>query len=72
MTIAEQRAFAAGQSLRQESPSLPETDLDAKAEAFALNFMGEPAGRSTVRYDAYEQFRRAKDWFKAGYQQTAQ
>lgn len=65
-TMAEQAAYEAGQKLRKEY-TLANEELDKAAEHYALEVQGEPAGHSSVRYDAYEQFFRCKDWFKAGY-----
>lgn len=66
-TIAEQRAWDQGAAFRRAHASATVKELADAAEKAALGYIGEPAGRSTVRYDAYEQFRRYIKWFAAGY-----
>lgn len=66
-TIGEQIAWSQGAAFRRAHASATAEELDSAAEKAALGFMGEPAGRSSVRYDAYEQFHRFKAWFSAGY-----
>jgi|SRR5581483_9299110 len=67
-TWADRHAFASGVLYKHAAPDASQEQVEAEAETAAQAFVGEPAGNSSARYDAYEAWWAYKSWYLKGYQ----